>query len=103
MSGYTALHVAAEQDEPGAVELLLKAGADRHLANNEWSQTPLALAAECGHLRVAQLLLEIGADPHTSEELASAWRCAELNNSKNDKLEIMQLLREASERLEEDK
>ncbi|XP_043191074.1 uncharacterized protein LOC122364585 [Amphibalanus amphitrite] len=59
----TPLHIAARvQDGDKCAEMLLKSGASVQLTM-ENGQTPLHVAAQCGHLKTCQLLLEDGADP----------------------------------------
>lgn len=67
--GTTALYLASVQDLPGAVRLLLAAGADPDRASGpEAGDLPLCGAACGGHTEVAEALLSAGADPDLSEE-----------------------------------
>jgi monoamine oxidase len=52
----TALHAAARHDEVEAVAVLLDRGADPHVADAEWSSSPLGWAVNAGSERVAALL-----------------------------------------------
>lgn len=64
--GLTALHVAAEQNQTGAIEVLLDRGAKLN-ARYPWGDalwTPLGLAVYYGRLEAAKLLIQRGADPH---------------------------------------
>jgi ankyrin repeat protein len=60
--GFTALHVAAYEDDVPLAELLIEHGADLH-AKTPYGSTPLHLAAEWNSPRVARVLLARGADP----------------------------------------
>ncbi|MEU0136042.1 ankyrin repeat domain-containing protein [Streptomyces sp. NPDC006296] len=67
--GTTALYLACVQDLPGAVRLLLAAGADPDRASGpEAGDLPLCGAACGGHAEVAGALLSAGADPDLREE-----------------------------------
>ncbi|MFD6279829.1 ankyrin repeat domain-containing protein [Streptomyces sp. NPDC060209] len=67
--GTTALYLAAVQDLPGAVRLLLAAGADPNRASGpEAGDQPLCGAACGGHAEVVGALLSAGAEPDLSEE-----------------------------------
>jgi ankyrin repeat protein len=57
----TALHRAAEKDQPEAAETLLAAGAELE-AKVSWGMTPLEWAANMGARRAAEVLLARGAD-----------------------------------------
>ncbi|MFE2293578.1 ankyrin repeat domain-containing protein [Streptomyces sp. NPDC059452] len=67
--GETALYLAAVQDRPGAVRLLLAAGADPNRASGpEAGDLPLCGAACGGHTEVVEALLMAGARPDLREE-----------------------------------
>ncbi|MFJ4836727.1 ankyrin repeat domain-containing protein [Streptomyces sp. NPDC088746] len=67
--GTTALYLASVQDLPGAVRLLLAAGADPNRASGpEAGDLPLCGAACGGHAEVVGALLSAGAEPDLSEE-----------------------------------
>ncbi|WP_444971146.1 ankyrin repeat domain-containing protein [Streptomyces sp. SAI-25] len=67
--GTTALYLAAVHDRPGAVRLLLAAGADPDRASGpEGSDLPLCGAACGGHTEVVRALLAAGAQPDLREE-----------------------------------
>lgn len=67
--GTTALYLAAVHDRPGAVRLLLAAGADPDRASGpEGSDLPLCGAACGGHTEVVRALLAAGARPDLREE-----------------------------------
>ena len=67
--GTTALYLASVQDLPGAVRLLLAAGADPNRASGpEAGDLPLCGAACGGHTEVVGALLSAGAEPDLSEE-----------------------------------
>ncbi|MER7905071.1 ankyrin repeat domain-containing protein [Streptomyces sp. NPDC052071] len=67
--GTTALYLACVQDLPGAVRLLLAAGADPDRASGpEAGDLPLCGAACGGHTEVVGALLSAGADPDLREE-----------------------------------
>jgi ankyrin repeat protein len=78
--GSTPLYLASVQDEPGAVRLLLEAGADPNLESEGLTDgLPLCAAAVHAHLDVARLLLRHGADPQLREDHGtggSALRCS---------------------------
>jgi len=59
--GRTALMIAAAEGHLDAVRLLVEAGSDLHLTDEEGS-TALSLARSYGHLDVAALLAQAGAD-----------------------------------------
>ncbi|MEV1047285.1 ankyrin repeat domain-containing protein [Streptomyces sp. NPDC049916] len=67
--GTTALYLATVLDRPGAVRLLLAAGADPDRASGpEAGDLPLCGAACGGHTEVVQALLSAGARPDLREE-----------------------------------
>ncbi|MEU0146768.1 ankyrin repeat domain-containing protein [Streptomyces sp. NPDC006288] len=67
--GTTALYLAAVQDLPGTVRLLLAAGADPNRASGpEAGDLPLCGAVCGGHAEVVTALLAAGADPGLREE-----------------------------------
>ncbi|MGW1095315.1 ankyrin repeat domain-containing protein [Streptomyces sp. NPDC002455] len=67
--GTTALYLASVQDLPGAVRLLLAAGADPNRASGpESGDLPLCGAACGGHAEVVGALLSAGAEPDLSED-----------------------------------
>ncbi|MGW1205713.1 ankyrin repeat domain-containing protein [Streptomyces cyaneofuscatus] len=67
--GMTALYLAAVQDLPGTVRLLLAAGADPDRASGpEAGDLPLCGAACGGHTEVVEALLSAGARPDLREE-----------------------------------
>ncbi|MEV5195540.1 MULTISPECIES: ankyrin repeat domain-containing protein [Streptomyces] len=77
--GTTALYLAAVQDLPGAVRLLLSVGADPNRASGpEAGDLPLCGAACGGHTEVVEALLAAGAWPDLREEFgftALRWAC----------------------------
>ncbi|MEU0301453.1 ankyrin repeat domain-containing protein [Streptomyces sp. NPDC006175] len=67
--GTTALYLASVQDLPGAVRLLLAAGADPNRASGpDAGDLPLCGAACGGHSEVVAALLSAGAEPDLTEE-----------------------------------
>ncbi|WP_411084291.1 ankyrin repeat domain-containing protein [Streptomyces sp. cmx-18-6] len=67
--GTTALYLAAVQNRPAAVRLLLAAGADPDRASGDGSvDLPLCGAACGGHTEVVEALLSAGARPDLREE-----------------------------------
>jgi len=63
--GSTALHWAAQRDNPEIAGLLIAAGANARAANR-YNVTPLFLAATNGSAAVIERLLEAGADPNST-------------------------------------
>jgi len=70
--GRLALLFAIYQNDKGAVQSLLNAGADPNIRNAR-SRTPLMLASELGYSDIAALLLVGGADVHTREVERNLW------------------------------
>jgi len=67
--GFTPLHFAAFFGHPGAVRILLEAGADvTDVAQNPMRVQPLHSAAAAGSAEIVGLLLEHGADPNAEQE-----------------------------------
>ncbi|MGW1881861.1 ankyrin repeat domain-containing protein [Streptomyces sp. NPDC001970] len=77
--GQTALYLAASQDRPGTVRLLLAAGADPDRASGpEADELPLCGTAVWGHTAVMSALLAAGARPDLEENpgvRALTWAC----------------------------
>ncbi|MFJ6630383.1 ankyrin repeat domain-containing protein [Streptomyces sp. NPDC091376] len=77
--GQTALYVAASQDRPGMVRLLLAKGADPDRASGaDGAELPLCGAASWGRTEVLRALLAAGARPDLEEETgvrALTWAC----------------------------
>lgn len=77
--GQTALYVAAAQDRPVMVRLLLAAGADPDRASGaDGAELPLCGAALWGHTEVMRALLAAGARPDLEEDggvRALTWAC----------------------------
>ncbi|MFD7440336.1 ankyrin repeat domain-containing protein [Streptomyces sp. NPDC059909] len=77
--GQTALYLAASQDRPGTVRLLLAAGADPDRPSGpEADELPLCGTAVWGHTEVMSALLAAGARPDLEEEAgvrALTWAC----------------------------
>ena len=61
------LHYAAAKGAKGAVEVLLRAGADPSRPEAFHDQTPLHYAVRGGHVDCVALLLRYGADPSARE------------------------------------
>ena len=77
-NGYTALHIACENNNINVVKLLLKNNANLNI-QNENGDTPLHIATKLTHLDIAKMLLKAGArtdiqdnDGYTSIEYASS-------------------------------
>ncbi|KAL7550470.1 hypothetical protein ACHAWF_014576 [Thalassiosira exigua] len=64
VDGVTGVHVAAEEGHLECVELLIKAGADVTVLDEE-ERTPLLLAVKGNYGEVASALVKAGADPDT--------------------------------------
>jgi ankyrin repeat protein len=60
----TLLHDMAQKGNIPKAELLLKYGADLQAIDDEYSSTPLGMAARWGHIEMVELLLKQGADPN---------------------------------------
>jgi ankyrin repeat protein len=69
---YTALINAAEEGDPGLVNMILDKGANVN-AKNRFGQTALMSAAEAGHLEVVKVLLAKGANVNVNEEYEFFW------------------------------
>ena len=65
-TGYTPLHYGVMKTKPGVVALLLEAGADPDVVNNQ-EKTPLDLAVSGAKEEIIDLLLEAGAAVETPE------------------------------------
>ena len=61
-SGYTALHHAAERNQPAAIETLLRGGADSSIRTQR-GKTALDIAEELKHESAAALLREVTVTP----------------------------------------
>ena len=68
--GSTALHCATWKGHQAVVELLLGAGADVNLHNNNehWGTTPLHAAAHANQATIAQMLIDNGADVNAHDK-----------------------------------
>jgi ankyrin repeat protein len=92
VTGWTALHAAAENSHPDAIRALVAAGASVHaLDDRGWTPLHWAVDAEIDKavqhggvpdLRTTQCLLDCGADPHaaapdgsTPMSIATRYRC----------------------------
>eukprot|EP00559_Dactyliosolen_fragilissimus_P007848 CAMPEP_0184863496 /NCGR_PEP_ID=MMETSP0580-20130426/11298_1 /TAXON_ID=1118495 /ORGANISM="Dactyliosolen fragilissimus" /LENGTH=920 /DNA_ID=CAMNT_0027361861 /DNA_START=180 /DNA_END=2942 /DNA_ORIENTATION=+ len=64
VDGVTALHVAAQAGHLGCVDILIEAGADVGILDDE-DRTPLLLAVKGNYGEVASSLVKGGADPNT--------------------------------------
>ncbi|MBP0026775.1 ankyrin repeat domain-containing protein [Roseofilum sp. Guam] len=62
-NGFTALISTVQEGLVEVVKILLHAGADPNLAEEDTGGTPLMYAAKHGYLEILHLLLEAGADP----------------------------------------
>jgi uncharacterized protein len=88
VDGTTALHWAAERDDPRMVEMLLRAGANARAANRYGVQ-PLALAAVNGSAAVLELLLNAGADPNPGLSPGETAIMAAARTGKVDALKVL--------------
>ena len=79
-AGVTLLHVAAEQDDSQAAELLLDHGVETD-AVADWGQTALEWAANVGSDGVAELLIERGAGRHGLWTAAALGRLYEVEST----------------------
>ncbi|MEZ5300860.1 MAG: L,D-transpeptidase family protein [Verrucomicrobiales bacterium] len=62
-SGFTALMIAAAQNDLASARLLLKRGARTNLLTKKWRRYPINFAVDRGHLQMAQLI--VGRDPES--------------------------------------
>ena len=86
--GSTALHWAAQRNNPEAANLLIAAGADAKSATR-FNITPLFLAAKNGNAAIIESLLRAGADPNeVAEEGQTALMTAALTG-KPDAVKIL--------------
>lgn len=60
-SGFTPLHFALISGQRGAIEMLVKLGADINKPDRYGGETPLHIAARRGHHEVVSLLKKLGA------------------------------------------
>mmetsp|Transcript_22376 Transcript_22376/g.39004 ORF Transcript_22376/g.39004 Transcript_22376/m.39004 type:complete len:404 (+) Transcript_22376:80-1291(+) len=75
--GQTPLHYAAWSDQPQAVKLLLRAGANLEARDSADGTTPLMKACFNGNIQVVHLLTRAGADMNnTSDDLKTALHMA---------------------------
>ena len=93
-ANYAPIHVAADVGSLELVQLLLEAGADKHVATAATEEGAWALsnAAQNGHLEVARLLLNAGAAPDAArvrEGTALYFAC------QNGHLDVARMLLEA--------
>jgi ankyrin repeat protein len=73
--GNAAIHLAASAGDIVAVEMLIKAGADRNITTTKHHASPLLLAAREHHTAVVELLLSYRSDPNATL-MALADECA---------------------------
>ena len=64
--GYTAVHVAAGNNHADVVELLIDAGADIEVKNND-GRSPLHVASRRGNFQVVKILVRVGVAQTTTE------------------------------------
>ncbi len=91
--GSTALHRAAWQDHVDCVQVLLDAGADTDLQDNQ-GRTPFLLAAQGDRIEVMELLLKTGCDPAIPDKKA---RTALYWAARYDNTEVLEFLLEEDE------
>jgi ankyrin repeat protein len=87
-AGATALHLAAGNNNTGAVQLLLQHGATVDALHSS-GVTPLVMAAAEGDVRCVQALLDAGADVSTTS--ATGWTVLH-SAARNTAPEVLQLL-----------
>jgi len=76
LSGNSALYFAVQENNFEAVRLLLNAGAEVNITNNE-SSTPIQRAAYVGNYEIVALLLRYNADPNITNKIGNtALHCA---------------------------
>jgi Ankyrin repeats (3 copies)/KTSC domain len=84
----TPLHVACVWGDVGAVDLLLRAGADPNAAG-DLHCTPLYDAVAFGHVRCAEMLLKAGASPDATNELNTTPRKTALEQEDSRMRELL--------------
>ena len=89
--GTTALHYAAQIDDPEIASLLLTAGANAKTAN-KYGVTPLSLACTNGSAVMIEKLLAAGADPNSA---SPEGETALMTASRTGKLDAVQVLMKA--------
>lgn len=65
--GFTPLLAAASKGHVNVIKILISAGADVNLADNEFGWTPLREATAKGHTKAMEVLLRAKADPNLAE------------------------------------
>jgi ankyrin repeat protein len=91
--GTTPLMLAAGQGNYGAVEELVRSGADVNITNNK-GETALDFAAHAGYASISQLLIHHGADIHK----AKVFQMLCLGSSEKENQEMMSLRSQDKER-----
>ena len=78
--GYTALHDAADYNQPIIVDYLIKKGADIN-AQSTNGVTPITIASHRNHIKVIQLLADAKADPNipTKKGVTGLFYASEFN------------------------
>lgn len=77
----TPLHIAAKEDHPDVVRMLVKAGSDIN-KGSRFGWTPLLWASACACEPTVKVLLELGADPNIKGDNGSGGKTSPLTEAR---------------------